>query len=148
MGALHGDFIPLRDVLDEMATCYRISDEELDAFIGPANKDPNPYIEMSRRARYRRLLARGASAGRLLDLVNKPLGTRPEWYEAEDGYWLPANEVGREGSKLLIGFRKAALWERPATLSNLNLAVEGDLPHALWQLPERMAEMDSIEQGG
>lgn len=98
---LLGNFVPLSHAVQTIAKCTVVNDDHADAFRNLNGRSDQPAIEEERRRPIKMHLAHAFAAGKLLELVNKPLLQRPEWFELFEGTPLRDDSVGNQGKRWL-----------------------------------------------
>jgi hypothetical protein len=112
-------FIALRVAVNAIAMRLVIPAEQIDARMGSYSGLVKTGIRMPERMIIQSQLKTSRAAGLLLDLLNRPAGSRPSWYENSKGYALLAEDVWREGMGML-----AALASQDGTTKEVDPSAE------------------------
>lgn len=104
---LHGKFIPLRRAVAAIAARITIPDGEFENRQGlNAALDANDFVATLDRAIIRNVVSEARAAAILLDLLNQPSASRPQWFDAASGYPILDDSVGRQGIEALIQWKR------------------------------------------
>lgn len=98
-------FIPLSDVIYEVARRVPVSDEDAEIRRG-LSRSSDPLIAQLDLAPIKDSLGRARAARSLLAKLNKPPAERPHWVDASSGYPLLDDSASMDGLKILVAMER------------------------------------------